>query len=206
MASIEQVFGNKAVRGMLLNPSLTDPFALLALAFQLNPKEVSITKKTNYEIDEVPGFDAPIVTWVSGGATRIEFELFFDATQAAVDSNLTKVVSPLTGTLGAEAVLESFLRQQTNLIDEISGKDSIKPPPDCYFIYGLRWFKCKLLTAPIKEILHNKLLVPQRFTVPIQLIVLEEGTFHKINKLLRLALALQESVLGTLSTQLTVLF
>ncbi|HAA58676.1 MAG TPA: hypothetical protein DCE42_28195 [Myxococcales bacterium] len=198
MTTIQDAFGARAVRGALINTKVP-----LALAFQFNPIQITFDKKPNYEIDNVPGFDAPIVTWTSGGPKFISFDLLFDRTQGSVDSNLVKVVSPLVGTLGVEAVLESFIRQRGRLIDQISGKETNQPPPDCLFVFGVRWWKCKLLTAPINEILFNGLLVPERCSVPIKLVVLEEGTSNRINKRMRASLAAQESTLGLASTLLT---
>lgn len=202
MTSINDAFGSRAVRGIMTN---ADPLNPLGLSFQLNPTRIRFDKQPRYEIDQVPGFDDPVITWISGGPKFIDFDLFFDTTQGAVDSGLTKIISPLKGSLGIEAVLESFLRQRTNLIDELLGVDPIEEPPDCILLLGLRWFQCKLLSAPIEEVLFNKLLVPQRITVPIRLVVEESGAFKRIDRIRRMTMALEESALTTTTTLLSTL-
>jgi len=102
-----------------------------------------------------------------------------------------KKYNPDNGVLAQIAVLEAFLRPASSLskqyLKEIYNTDRVDferafnirgnklytNPPDCYFVYGTRVFRCKLMDAPIIEQIHNYKLVPERITTSIVLDVLE---------------------------------
>ena len=218
----------RAVRGVMANLD-----AGLALAFQINPQEVQHDKEVNYEVDQPVGWNGPIVTWVSGGKRSIKFNLFFDGTQAAVDSGLSlpnvpmlktsttnspsiQAASvpiptrgrpgspPFVGVRGVEAVLDSFLEPQAPLAGFLGSKVQNRPPPECYLLLGVRFWRTRLLRAPYREVLHDKLLTPLRLYADLEFLVLEEGAVQDANLIQRKALATAESTVGFMATFLSV--
>lgn len=168
----------------------------LLIRFQLNPMEVEVTKEVSYDIENVAGWDAPIVTWVSGGAKHLRFDLMFDRTSEGVGMGLSHESAKFLGVMDFAAQLESFLYPRYDNFFSFSTTKPMRPPPDCYFVYGPRWAKCKLLSAPVKEIVHSPLLVPERMTTSIDLLVVEEGLIHNINTATRKGLAVAGSAIS----------
>lgn len=173
----------------------------LFLTFQLNPKELQFDKGTSYETEPIVGWHTSLVHWTGASPEKISFELFFDTREKTAGS---LVPLPGGGTLGTKAILQSFLYpEEVDLFQkdiqiknfaELFSNSRFFSPPDLYFVYGLRWFKCKLESSPITETGHDKYLTPVQMTANISLIVLEDGFFHKYNETKRKALALKESV------------
>jgi len=192
-------FGQKAIRGVMINP-----FAALALAFHFNPRTINQDKQNNYNIDTPTGFNAPIVTWVSGGVKRLKFDLHFENTEGAVDSRQVTFNVPLIGARGAISVLQSFLEPQKDLLEFIGGSSIQKSPPEVFLVLGLRFWRTRLVSAPIDELLFDLLLTPERILAQLEFIVLEEGLISDINQVSRKALALIESTVGFVSTFLTI--
>jgi len=193
--------GTRAVRGMVVNLK-----SALALAFQVNPMQIEVDKRNNWDIDTPVGFEAPIVTWVSGAEKHIRFDLFFDGTKAGVESGISLFSIPFTGVRGQIAVLESFLAPQVPVVDIFKRQNIMNAPPDVFLIIGLRFWRCKLISAPIQEILHDKFLTPMRILSALDFIVLEEGSLHRVNVATRRTLAALESTAGFINTNLSVLF
>lgn len=183
-------------KGVFFNPR-----SGLFLTFQLNPKELSFNKSTSYEEEAIVGWHTSLLHWSGAAPEKISFELFFD-TREKTSGNILPF--PGGGTLGTKAILQSFLYPaEVDLFkDDIKIKNFARffsnsrffAPPDLYFIYGLRWFKCKLESSPIRETGHDKDLTPVQMTADISLIVLEDGFFHKYNEIKRKSLALKQSV------------
>jgi len=198
-------FKTKAVRGMMLNPNIKNP---LALAFHVNPTQIEIDKQNNWDIETPLGFQAPIVTWVSGGRKMIKFDLFFDGTKAAEQNGLTFFTVPFIGTRGVISVIESFLLPDKGLIERFApnpdGGNKTPPPPDIILVLGARFWKVKLLTAPLKEILFDKFLTPMRLMTSLEMIVLEEGKIQVVDDATRTGFSLIESTVGFVSTNISV--
>ena len=183
---------------------MTNPLTGLALAFHFNPSTIEFDKQNNWDIDSPIGFNAPIVTWTSGGEKRMRFDLVFDNTQGAIDSNIVTFNVPLTGARGAISIIESFLEPEKALIQFLEEEEVAKPPPECYVILGLRFWRTRLMSAPIQELLYNKLLTPTRIMSFMEFLILEEGVINQVNQATRKTLALVESTVGFSSTFLTV--
>lgn len=184
------------MKGFLTNPELG-----LLLKFQFNPTQIEWDKKTDYSIESVGGWPAPIVTWVSGGEKRIRFELFFDRSKSGKAAGAWTVDMPGIGVQGALAILESFLYPQEGPFEfrnALTGEQRFVSPPDCYLILGSRWARCKLLSAPVKETMFDKTLVPIRATVTIELLVLEEGVLAMVDHIKRKVYAGLGSTVGNL--------
>lgn len=222
-------YAAKAIRGVMTNLDYG-----LALAFQVNPMEIEFDKEVNYDLDTPVGYNGPIITWVGNGPRKIRLNLFYDATQAAVDSGLAVLgvptvrtspttplqitpgnlpvptrgslgAPPLLGVRGIISVIESFL-EPAQPFSEPFGIRSIqaRSPPSCILILGLRWWLTQLLSAPMKEILHDKLLTPLRMTVGLEFLVRESGEIQDANLLTRRALAAAESTAGFAASAFTV--
>lgn len=196
MATIDDL-GDKVLRGILFNKKRG-----LALAFMVNPLEIVFEKKPNYNLQLGPGYNAPLISWRNNGALTISFELVYDGSLEAQEFGLVALHSPFDGVLGHIAVLESFIYSESTLVDRIKGRNTPAPPPDLIFGYGLRWYRCVLNSAPITELLHNALLVPQRMRVPIELLVTEDPKLAGVRQRARQALALKHSSFGLASSAL----
>jgi hypothetical protein len=224
---------NAVMKGLFYNP-----IEGLFLKFHFNPNELSITKDTKYDEQELPLYPTSLLFWGNAGGKKIAFDLFFDAT----DQGYAGISLPRKnlGVLGVEAVLESFLlpakkrsilsaddlkqygknfvsNQVTSIAADIgdafssgfsgaalgklsskfteplesvfkgvagelggeSNRDSysVRTPPDIVFVFGRRWFRCKLLSAPFKEQNFNRFLTPRQLTVSVDLYVIEDGFF-----------------------------
>jgi len=198
-SSVGGAFGQKAIRGVIINPIVP-----LSLAFHFNPHTVNQDKQNNYNIETPTGFNAPIVTWVSGGVKRLKFDLHFENTPGGVDSRQVTFNTPLIGARGAISVLQSFMEPEKDLLDFIGGGELQKPPPECFLILGLRFWRTRLVSAPIDELLFDLLLTPERILASLEFIVLEEGIINEVNQVSRKALAIIESTVGFVSTFLTI--
>lgn len=224
---------NSVMKGLFYNP-----LEGLFLKFHFNPHEISITKDTKYEEQELPLYPTSLLFWSNSGGKKISFDLFFDTT----DQGYVGVSLPRKnlGVLGVEAVLESFLlpakkksvlspedlkeygknfvsNQVTSIASDVGdafnsgfsgaalgkltskfieplesvfkgvigdlggdkGRDSysVRTPPDLIFVFGRRWFRCKLMSAPFKEQNFNRFLTPRQLTVSVELYVIEDGFF-----------------------------
>ena len=202
------------VRGIMVNPQ-----AGLVLKFHMNPTELSIDKPVNYSETDIPGLASPEIIWVGGGGKTISFELFFDAREAGF--GLSQTARSLTGVLGFESIIEGFLYPQDLDLDSLdldfsnisfdSLKDNINKlfyknkylsPPDVYFIYGPRWWKCKLLSAPFTESAFDNLLTPQHLRVTVTLRIIEDGTFKVRQDEIRRGLSLAEGAFSAIEMPL----
>jgi len=190
---------DKAIRGVMINP-----FTPLALAFHFNPRTINQDKQNNYNIDTPTGFNAPIVTWVSGGVKKMKFDLHFENTEGAQDSRQVSFNVPLIGARGAISVIQSFMEPEKDLLEFIGGSSIQKPPPECFLILGLRFWRTRLVSAPIDELLFDLILTPERILASLEFIVIEEGLLSDVNQVSRKALALIESTVGFVSTFLTI--
>lgn len=198
MAVTDLIPKNK--RGIFVNPR-----AGLFLQFQLNPTEIDYDLTPNYEEEPIIGHHTSHVFWSSNAPMKISFELFFD-TRTDTQVQLFSLGDVGLGVLGVRAVLESFLYpaevdlfQRENLrldfenLQRLFNSNRFFAPPDVYFIFGLRWFRGKLASAPFKEKSFDNNLIPQQLEVPVSITVLEDGAFKKYRENLRKGLAATES-------------
>jgi len=106
-----------------------------------------------------------------------------------------KEYDPDQGVLPQMACIETFLRPaprikqgvtlnkmlgtnvDINDIYDLESDPYFIAPPDCFFHYGKRIFRCKMTSAPISEDIHNDRLVPTRCSVRISLKVIELGFY-----------------------------
>lgn len=185
------------LKGMMVNLN-----AGLLFPFMLNPQPITIKKDVTWEIEEVPGLPAPLHYYQSGGLKTISFELFFDASEAAVSSGHTAIKDP-TGTLGMESILESFLYPQATELSDFSLKKLIKQnkfvsPPIVFLVIGFRFWQGYVSSAPIEETKFDKLLFPTQFKAPIEFNVVEDGVINDINTGVRNSLSLLRSSLNAI--------
>lgn len=187
----------KSIRGILANED-----ALIALLMHVNPETIEWEKEALYDSEAPAGFDAPIITWKSGGPQTLKFEAMFDSTPAAVANNFVKFNIPLLGVLGPEAVLESFMRPLVGPLDFILGpKDEVaQDPPPVFVMMGLRFWRARLKKCPFKESYFDFLMVPQRVKVPLEFEVVQYGEIHQGNASIRGGLALIQSTVGNIAT------
>ena len=190
----------KGKHGIFLNPR-----AGLFLSFQLNPSEIDFDKSPNYDEEPIVGYHTSHIFWSSNNPMKISFELFFDAKAQEQNVQLFSLGRIDVGVLGTRSILESFLYPaEVDLFQRIDGinSDNLKKlfnsnrffaPPDIYFIFGLRWYKGKLLSSPIKEKSYDHNLVPQQLETDINIAVIEDGSFKKWNDTQRKSLAVAES-------------
>ncbi len=184
------------MKGFITNPEIG-----MLLKFQVNPTQMEWEKTVSYDIQEVGGWPAPVVTWVSGGQKRIRFELFFDRSKSGKASGLWKVDLPGVGVQGAIAILETFLYPQEGIFsfrNALTGEQKFVAPPDVYLILGARWARCKLLSAPIKETMFDGMLTPIRLFANLEFIVLEEGPLSMVDNVKRKVFAGIGSTMGNL--------
>jgi hypothetical protein len=188
----------------------------LVLRFQLNHATLRFTKQVNYELANIPGWEAPLRWWTYGGTLAIMFELFFDATDAARTTG-PRMKAPGLGVRPELAVLESFLYPRATVAGpgtELSPAPLKKlaslvaryfdmpqewtPPPMVYLVYGPRWWKGVVTQATVTEQKHDATLTPVQAVVEVRYDVHEFGDIHKIMTRERQFLALvgsAESVL-----------
>jgi len=88
---------------------------------------------------------------------------------AALGKLTSKFIEPLESTfkgligdLGGESNRDSY---------------SVRTPPDLIFVFGRRWFRCKLMSSPFKEQNFNRFLTPRQLQVSVELYVIEDGFF-----------------------------
>lgn len=190
------------VKGIFVNPR-----AGLFLTFQLNPQELGFDTSPSYEEEQIPGWHTSLVHWTGTAPEKITFELFFDSREQTAGANFP-IPGIRSGTLGQKAILESFLRptnidyfrlrQEVTEFSDLFSNSRFFSPPDVYFIYGIRWFRCKLQSSPITETGHTKSLMPVQMRANVGLTVLDDGFFHKYSELQRKTLAVSESVAGAI--------
>ena len=161
----------RTTRGVMANPK-----AGLLLAFQFNPHVLDISKKPEYELQTPPGWDRPIVWYLRNGERYIEFELTGDTTAGSLGAEAAAIVRPF-GVRDMIATIESFMLPETPMLSLPDRKSrQFIEPPDCYFIFGLQWAKCKVVEAPIRQMLFDRdTLTPARFTTKIKLLVVEDS-------------------------------
>lgn len=196
-----------AIRGLLANIE-----AGLVLKFQFNPNQIATTKAVNYEITDIPGWDHPDITWVSGGVKRIKFSLLFDRSPASSTFNAaspkdfrTVGVVPLVGTEAVKAVIESFLYPQRDLLSFLGSTAKFLPPPKGLLILGTRFFEVKMEgDSELVDMLHDSTLTPVRLMAAMSLIVLEEGKINELSATKRNALAKAESAFSLVDVSVDV--
>ena len=176
----------RSVRGLMANPK-----AGLLLKFQFNPSEIKNDKRVNYDIQHQAGWPHPIVWYQGGGERTIQFSLVFDATDGSNGLDTFRVMRPY-GVQDVISVIESFRLPEDGLSTILQTGDLRRfiAPPDCYFVYGMRWAKTKVLEAPITESLFDRTtLYPRRCTVDVRLLVIEEGTVADVESAARRVMA-----------------
>lgn len=182
----------------------------LFLRFMLNPTQIDITKDPRYAERSVPGWRAPQKWWTGGAEKLINFTSYWDKSEGRNTGGVNLFVPPTPG-VGLRdiiAVIESFLepKQPTNVSefkdlpqavkDLMSLPDAYLPPPVAFFVYGTRIWKCRVLSAPISEVSHDRYLNPTHISVAFRLGVIEEGAVYKIATKERNGLALVASGLA----------
>lgn len=190
--------------------------AKILLRFQINPASLQITKNTSWTNRQVPGWEAPIHWWQYGGDKTVKFDLFFDSTDSASSGGISLFNPALPvafGLQGVIAVLESFVYPRKGyeslfsisgikdipkaVLDLAVGPEAFTPPPEVYFVYGLRIWKGHIGQGTqgvvIDEVKHDRMLNPTQITCSITLTVHEEGTLHKIDTAKRNGFALLSS-------------
>ena len=190
-----------SIRGMLANPD-----AGLFFRFQFNPHEISTDKAVKYDSLSPAGWDRPILQYVNNGESTIEFDVMADSTPASGSANAVRAY----GVLDVIAVMETFkLPQSFSVSSAIKNGVSLQTlvpnrtmrrftqPPDCYFVYGLKWAKCKLVSAPVRQGLFNRALIPQRMFTKIKLVVIEDGWMADVADAERRVLAVLGSSITT---------
>jgi hypothetical protein len=175
----------RGTRGLLANPK-----AGLMFKFQFNPTSLKIDKRPNYILRTPAGWDRPVIWYQNNGERIIEFDVVGDSTRGS--DNVSGFVLPKPfGVRDMIATLESFMLPETPLSSMPNFKlRQFVPPPDCYFIYGLRWAKTKVLEAPVKEMLYDPYsLTPNRFFSSLKLLVVEEGSLYEYESAQRVLMA-----------------
>lgn len=177
-----------------------EPRSKVFVRFQFNPTELKFNKHVRYDNDEIPLYHTTIPIFKGGGQQTIDFELFFDRTEASPQSGILRKSG--IGVMDVQAALETFLRPadspglaslenlKTIVRGLTQGSERIAAPPDCLFFYGTRWYKTKMLSAPMTESYFDWKLTPLRFTTQIQLLVVEFGYLFRIRETERKVLAL----------------
>lgn len=186
----------RSTRGIMANIK-----AGLFFKFQFNPSEMETDKKVNYDFYAPPGWDRPIARYKGNGESTIEFELWGDSTAGSAGIEAFTLPRPF-GVRDVISVLESFKlpEQKPFELPRFYGRRFVAPP-DCYFIYGMRWARCKLIDAPIKEMLYDAFtLNPNRFHTKIKLAVIEEGSLYEYASVQRAIMARLASASGALSS------
>jgi hypothetical protein len=195
----------KAIRGILANLDQG-----IALAFQFNPTSITIKKSSNYEIEEIPGWEAPTVTWKSGGIQRIEFDLLFDESvtetgpfQLTTNINGASLLRnlpaniPFIGTEGYKAVIESFMRPRRAFKQLTGDTSSFTAPPEGLLVLGPRFWSVVLDgEVAFQDVLFDLVLTPRRTTTKLSFAVLEEGDLNALNVARRNALAKGQTALS----------
>jgi len=173
-------------RGILINPN-----NFLFIRFQFNPI-IDDNKSIEYGEISTPGSDAPYQYWIKSGLRTINFELMYDTSQNSLYS--------LFGVLPIRSQFENFLyrRQKnptipssipgSNFLNSISDSEFanlnpekiILPPPDVLFMYGPRYWRCKVREVKFTEGSLNSDLIPQNLKVNVSLGVIEFGTLRTI--------------------------
>jgi len=179
----------------------------LFLRFMLNPTQIDVAKRPNYESRDVPGWRAPQRWWTGGAEKTISFTCYWDksASRNTGGINLFVPSTPGVGLRDVIATVESFLepKQPTNanpfkdlpqaVKDLMSLPDAYLPPPVAFFVYGTRIWKCRVLQAPISEVVHDQYLNPMHISVNFSLGVIEEGAIYRSMTKERNSLALVAS-------------
>ncbi|MFH0989833.1 MAG: hypothetical protein V1799_07445 [bacterium] len=186
----------RATRGLMSNPN-----AGLMLKFQFNPHELLVSKKPEYELQTPAGWDHPIAWYSHGGERYIEFQLWGDSTQGAVNVEAANIVKPF-GVMDMISTIESFMLPESGMFSLPNKKTKrFVDPPDCYFIYGLQWAKTKVVEAPIKQMLFDPdTLLPNRFSTNIKLLVIEEGSISNYSSAQRLVMSRFSGVTSAVGT------
>ncbi len=174
---------DRSIRGMLANVTQG-----LFYKFQFNPSVIKTDKPVHYGILSPAGWDRPIIQYERNGERTMEFDLIGDSTPGSQGQFES---ARLYGVRDMIAILESFMLPAVDMSDILGNKKKRKfsEPPNCYFVYGLKWAKCKLASAPIRETLFDKTLTPQRFFTTLKLIVMEDGILNDIETAQRVLLS-----------------
>ena len=177
------------VRGYMLNIDI-----LKGIRFALNPNQISHEKYPKYEYEMVPGWPAPIVRYIANGEYRIKFDMFFDESRDTISHDLVLYLTPMVGTQGVKAILETFMLPEMKSDNRIPVENPFTKdppprkfiaPPDCFLILGTRWWRTKLVAAPMQEIKFDGWFTPTRMLSQLEFVVIEEGTLHDVMALTR---------------------
>jgi len=185
------------MKGMMVNLE-----AGLLLPFMLNPQPITHSKAVTWDIEEIAGLPAPIYYYQSGGAKTISFQLFYDTSNVGAGLGAFSTVSS-QGTLGFEAILESFLYPQSVdfsdfKLSSLARQRKFIAPPLVTLVIGLRFWKGYVMAAPMEETRFDKSLTPLQFTSQIEFSVVEDGVINDLNTTARNSRALLQSAINSI--------
>jgi len=184
-----------------------EPLSKVFVRFQFNPTEMKINKQVRYDYDDIPLYYTQLPIFKGGGHKTLEFELFFDRTEASPQSGIYRKAG--IGVMDIQAAIETFLRPaeppllanleslKNTVRGQVQDAERVAAPPDCLFLYGTRWYKTKMTQAPMTESFYDWKLLPLRFTVTgLQLLVIEFGYLFRLMESERKVLSLAGSAVS----------
>ena len=133
-----------------------------------NPTELSFSKSAQFAEISIPGLDAPVQQFISGGTESISIELFFDTTDKR-------------GT-GADAV--SVTEETERFYQLVKQNPETHAPPRCLFAWGKGsgpgagqapvsqapfWFTCIVESVDRKFLLFSPAGIPVRARLTVKL-------------------------------------
>jgi hypothetical protein len=163
------------------------------------------------------------VRQITGGMPKVDLNLLDTSKYLTVDD---KEYNEDLGVLPQIAVLQSFLRSMDpseignrsqyklgnlqSILSTIKTKNNTATnrkligPPDCFFQFGNRVWRTRLLSAPINELIYNQKLVPVRIDVEVSLFVIESFSYQEYlaDNATRLSLAFSLSDQNTIQQSL----
>jgi hypothetical protein len=180
------------VRGFMASFSQIPP---LVVTFQFNPASINDNKDVRFrDVQTDLSGTAPGKEYTGGGDRTISFKLDLHGLEKG-----TNLVNPSgfdNGISTELAKFRSFLYPASDawaLVGGLSdqGGCQVKPPPRCYFGYGLRLLECAVTSITINETQFNSYLAPVRADVNVTLKVIEEegNVLYEADKLHRNLLA-----------------
>jgi nucleoid-associated protein YgaU len=132
-----------------------------------NPTELSFSKSAQFAEIAIPGLDAPVQQFISGGTESISIELFFDTTDKGTGENATSVT------------------EQTDAFYQLVKQNpETHAPPRCLFAWGENsgarseqdpvsqapfWFTCIVETVDRKFLLFSPEGIPLRARLTVKL-------------------------------------
>jgi len=178
----------RGTRGLLMVSN--DPERVVE--FQFNPQEIMDNKKVSWFEREVTGKDDIDLLWISGGARKVNFTLYFASVPSAftphfghnteVSSNTAaRTSAPPEHDLGVDVWVETLKSfERPNIPDSAFSQGSFRPPlkmfvspPLLTFIYGRYRMGCKLTALSTKYTGWDKALTPIYAECEVQLTIVE---------------------------------